>query len=46
MDRDQQEATSMGITGTPAFIVGNTPIIGAQPYEAFKQAIDKQLDAK
>lgn len=46
IDRDQQEATSMGITGTPAFIVGNTPIIGAQPYESFKQAIDKQLDAK
>lgn len=44
--RDQQEATSMGITGTPAFLVGDTPIIGAQPYEAFKQAIDKQLDAK
>lgn len=46
IDRDQQEATSMGITGTPAFIVGNTPVMGAQPYEAFKQAIDKQLDAK
>ncbi|MCY9555784.1 thioredoxin domain-containing protein, partial [Paenibacillus apiarius] len=44
--RDQQEATSMGITGTPAFLVGDTPIIGAQPYKAFKQAIDKQLDAK
>ncbi|SCG70321.1 DsbA family protein [Micromonospora halophytica] len=46
IDRDVQEATSMGITGTPAFIVGDTPVIGAQPYEAFKQAIDKQLEAK
>ncbi|MGC1214878.1 MAG: thioredoxin domain-containing protein [Micromonospora sp.] len=44
--RDQQEATSMGITGTPAFIVGDTPVMGAQPYEVFKQAIDKQLEAK
>jgi protein-disulfide isomerase len=44
--RDQQEATSMGITGTPAFIVGDTPIVGAQPYEAFKQAIDRQLGAQ
>lgn len=44
--RDQQEATSMGITGTPAFLVGNTPVIGAQPYEAFKQTIDKQLGAQ
>ncbi|PWU54291.1 disulfide bond formation protein [Micromonospora sp. S4605] len=42
--RDQQEATSMGLTGTPAFIVGDTPVIGAQPYEAFKQAIDEQLE--
>ncbi|MER7334671.1 MULTISPECIES: DsbA family protein [unclassified Micromonospora] len=44
IDRDEQEATSMGITGTPAFIVGGTPIIGAQPFEAFKQAIDKELE--
>ncbi|AEB46010.1 DsbA family protein [Micromonospora maris] len=45
IDRDQREAASMGLTGTPAFIVGDTPIIGAQPYESFKQAIDEQLDA-
>ncbi|MEV6692145.1 thioredoxin domain-containing protein [Micromonospora sp. NPDC051196] len=45
IDQDRREAASMGLTGTPAFIVGDTPIIGAQPYEAFKQAIDKQLDA-
>ncbi len=44
--RDQQEATSMGITGTPAFIVGDTPVVGAQPYEAFKQTIDRQLGAQ
>ncbi|MFI7575737.1 DsbA family protein [Micromonospora sp. NPDC049497] len=44
--RDQQEATSMGITGTPAFIVGDTPIVGAQPYEAFQQAIDRQVGAE
>lgn len=43
--RDRQEATSMGITGTPAFIVGDTPIVGAQPYDVFKQAIDEQLGA-
>lgn len=44
IDRDQREATSMGLTGTPAFSIGDTLIIGAQPYEAFKQAIDEQLD--
>lgn len=41
--RDEQEATRLGITGTPAFIVGGLPVIGAQPYEVFQQAIDEAL---
>lgn len=44
--RDEQEATSLGITGTPAFIVAGTPIIGAQPYEEFKRVIDEALAAR
>lgn len=43
VSRDKQEAVSMGITGTPAFIVGGTPVVGAQPYERFKQIIDEAL---
>jgi len=43
IDRDQREATSLGITGTPAFLVGGTPVIGAQPYEEFKRVIDREL---
>lgn len=45
IERDRQEAGAMGITGTPAFIVGGTPIIGAQPYEAFREVIEKELEA-
>lgn len=34
-----------GVRGTPSFLVGNQPIVGAQPLEAFTQAIDAQLAA-
>ncbi|HEX5542000.1 MAG TPA: DsbA family protein [Micromonospora sp.] len=43
LDRDEREAVSLGITGTPAFIVADTPIVGAQPYEVFQQIIDAAL---
>lgn len=43
ISRDQREATSFGIDSTPAFIVGGTPVLGAQPYDVFKQAIDAAL---
>lgn len=46
IERDTQEAISMGLTGTPAFIIGNTPIMGAQPYEVFQRIIVEQLAAK
>lgn len=40
VQRDAQEGQSLGVTGTPAFIVGGQPIIGAQPIEVFEQAIE------
>lgn len=40
---DMQEATTMGINGTPAFIIGKTLISGAQALPAFTAAIDAQL---
>ncbi|TFC86898.1 disulfide bond formation protein [Cryobacterium sp. TMT1-21] len=41
--RDTDEARSFGATGTPLFLVNDTPISGAQPVEAFRQAIDREL---
>jgi len=38
-----QTAQSMGVTSTPAFLVNGLAIIGAQPFEAFVQAIDQEL---
>ena len=45
LDRDQAEAAKVGVDGTPTFFVNGTPLIGAQPLEAFTAAIDKALAA-
>lgn len=34
---------SMGIRGTPAFLINGTFIFGAQPFEMFQQVIEEQL---
>lgn len=41
---DLQEAQSIGVQSTPTFIVGQTPIMGAQPLEAFRQVIEAELE--
>ncbi|WP_258059166.1 DsbA family protein [Arthrobacter sp. B1805] len=40
---DAREAASLGATGTPTFLVNDTPLIGAQPLAAFEQAIEGEL---
>jgi protein-disulfide isomerase len=45
VERDKQEAISLGITGTPAFLIGDKPTIGAQPTTEFEQIIEAQLAA-
>jgi protein-disulfide isomerase len=37
---EAMQAQSLGITGTPAFIVGGYPVVGAQPLEAFVNVIE------
>jgi protein-disulfide isomerase len=34
---------SLGMNGTPTFIIGGQRIVGAQPFEAFASLIDAQL---
>jgi protein-disulfide isomerase len=43
--RDFQEGQTIGVTGTPAFIVNDQPVIGAQPVEVFVQVIEQAADA-
>jgi protein-disulfide isomerase len=45
VEHEQQEGYSLGITGTPTFLVGSTPLVGAQPASVFRQAIDSELKA-
>ncbi len=37
------ESEGMGITRTPTFLVNGTPIVGAQPFEAFQATIEAAL---
>jgi protein-disulfide isomerase len=57
INRDLEEAQGLGINGTPAFLVGvlspdgrsvsvRKVILGAEPYENFKQALDEALSSK
>ena len=36
-------AQSLGVQSTPAFVINGQALVGAQPYETFKQVIDQQL---
>ncbi|UNK69449.1 thioredoxin domain-containing protein [Microbacterium sp. H1-D42] len=40
---DAQEAQSLGVQSTPTFLIGQTPVMGAQPIDSFRQVIDAEL---
>jgi protein-disulfide isomerase len=40
---DIAEGQSLGVTGTPSFIINGRKLVGAQPYEQFKAIIDDEL---
>ena len=44
VDADTAEAQRLGVTGTPAFFINGRFLSGAQPYERFKQMVDRALD--
>ena len=46
VDADIAAGQDLGVQGTPHFFVNNQEINGAQPFEAFKAAIDKELAKK
>ena len=45
IEADIERSTRIGVGSTPSFLIGGRPVIGAQPYEAFKRAIDAALAA-
>lgn len=40
---DIQQSVSVGVRGTPSFLINGNLFVGAQPFDSFKQAIDSQL---
>ncbi|WP_250546195.1 DsbA family protein [Paenarthrobacter sp. DKR-5] len=45
VQRDAEEAASIGADATPTFLVNGHPILGAQPLDLFEQEIDAALKA-
>jgi protein-disulfide isomerase len=43
---NQQDGIGVGVTGTPAFFINGTLLSGAQPFNAFVQAIEIALNAQ
>jgi protein-disulfide isomerase len=43
VQEDISEGNRIGVRGTPSFLLNGKLIVGAQPYEAFKTAIDAAL---
>jgi protein-disulfide isomerase len=40
---DMAEGQSVGVTGTPSFVINGRLLVGAQPFEQFKAVIDDEL---
>jgi protein-disulfide isomerase len=43
VNTELQEGISNGVSGTPTFFINGIELVGAQPYDAFKQIIDSEL---
>src|SRR5436309_2497351 len=43
IDAQMQEGSSVGVRGTPGFIINGRLVSGAQPFESFKNIIDDEL---
>jgi protein-disulfide isomerase len=43
IDKDQDDGSEAGVSGTPAYFINGKFLSGAQPFEAFKEIIDEEL---
>ena len=43
VDEDHEVAKKVGVNGTPAFFINGVSLSGAQPFDKFKETIDKEL---
>src|SRR5258706_3809368 len=43
IEADQALATGLGLNGTPSFMINGIELVGAQPFEKFKELVDTEL---
>ena len=43
VDTDTADGRTIGVNGTPTFYINGIPLVGAQPFAAFKDILDKEL---
>lgn len=43
--KENRQATTAGVSGTPTFIINGRRVVGAQPYHVFTQIIESELKA-
>jgi protein-disulfide isomerase len=43
VQKDFQEGSAVGVSGTPSFFINGQQLVGAQPFSSFQQAIDAAL---
>ncbi len=43
VEADREAGQGYGVSGTPAFFVNGRPLVGAQPFDAFAQIVDDEL---
>jgi predicted DsbA family dithiol-disulfide isomerase len=41
VDAIREEATQIGVTGIPTFVIGRYGVVGCQPYEVITQAAER-----
>ncbi len=44
IQKDFEDGQNAGVSGTPAFFINGIALTGAQPFEAFKQIIEQELN--
>jgi protein-disulfide isomerase len=43
VDADSKQGDALGANGTPTFFINGRELVGAQPFEKFKEVIDEEI---
>ncbi len=43
IQQNVREANTVGLSGTPSFLINGLSVVGAQPYQVFQQVLDEEL---